>query len=173
MGYNDKKKPLYRTVNTRVPHMGLYHDFGSDAKYDRNTKEGVSKTMKNKKKRGLDFTPLYMFLLSKVGQKWDDVYSEAKSRIPESETEAIEHMFHKPSIYFENNGYSLMGESTMFSKLMVDENGLLQKTHPELTIEQLYPTCDCCTHTFNGKTLTNKWRDNPIYKELSKDGIPR
>lgn len=170
MGYSDKKKPLYRTVNTRVPHMGLWHDFGSDAKYDRNTKQGVSKTMKNKKKRGLDFTPLYMFLLSKVGQKWDDVYSEAKSRIPESETEAIEHMFYKETTYSINNGYCRMGEGSMYSTLEIDENGLLQKTHPELAIESLYPSCNCCTHTFNGKPLTNKWLNNPIYK-TNENGI--
>lgn len=111
-----------------------------------------------------------MFLLSKVGQKWDDVYSEAKSRIPESETEAIEHMFHKPSIHFENHGYCRMGEGSMYSILMVDEDGLLQKTHPELAIESLYPSCNCCTHTFNGKPLTNKWLNNPIYK-TNENGI--
>jgi len=34
-------------------------------------------------RRGLDYTPLYRFLLSKVGADWDDVHSEAVSRLDE------------------------------------------------------------------------------------------
>lgn len=169
MGYNGKKD-LYRKVNTKVCRMGLYHDFGSDAKYDRNTKKGISKSMKSNKRRGLDFTPLYMFLISKIGQKWDEIYSEAKSRIPASETEALQNLFHTAT-YYEDHGYKTFGEGTMYSTLVVDENGLLQKSMPELSIEHLYPSCSCCTHTFNGKPLTNKWENNPLHKTYYNNGI--
>ena len=33
------------------------------------------------KQHGLDYTPLYKFLLFKVGRKWDEVYSEAIARL--------------------------------------------------------------------------------------------
>ncbi len=34
---------------------------------------------------GLDHTPLYKFLLSKVGQDWDDIYSEAVAWLDKDE----------------------------------------------------------------------------------------
>ena len=37
--------------------------------------------MHGKQQRGLDYTPLFKFLLKKVGSNWDDVYSEAVSRL--------------------------------------------------------------------------------------------
>lgn len=37
--------------------------------------------MHSKHRQGLDYTPLFRFLLSKVGQDWDAVYSEAVSRL--------------------------------------------------------------------------------------------
>ncbi|WP_342345930.1 hypothetical protein [Pseudomonas palleroniana] len=41
-------------------------------------------------------------------------------------------------------------ENSYYSGLWVDEAGLLQKVNPQLTAEQMEPSCDCCTHTFNG-----------------------
>lgn len=163
----ERKKPLYRKVNTRTHRV--WHNTGSEAKYDRNTKEGLQKSMKKHIKHGLDFSPLYMFLLSKVGCKWDEVYSEAKSRLPIGETDAINHLL-RENKYIEHWGYCRAGENSLYSTLYVDENGLLQKTHPDLHIESLYPSCGCCTHTFNGKPLTNKWLDNPLFKK-NTDGI--
>ena len=55
-------KPLYRKVNTTA--HNVYHRYGSDAKNDRNRKSGISRGMKRKEKRGLDYTPLFKFLLS-------------------------------------------------------------------------------------------------------------
>lgn len=145
-------KPLYRPVNTRT--HNVHHHYGSDARHDRNTKQGLSKSMKKNKKRGLDFTPLYMFLLSKVGKEWNSVYSEALSRIPKENKDAIFHLVEEPSY---EHGFVRCDESSLYSALFVDENGLLQKIDPTLTIEKLYPSCHCCTHTFNGKPLTNKF----------------
>ena len=118
MGYQDKK-PLYRTVNTRSHHVNHYRGIGPDAKNDRNTKEGLKKSM-NSRKLGLDFKPLFMFLLSKVGEKWDDVYSEAKARIPSTELHVIEWMFGDFDTV-------RLGDNAYYSSLIVDEDGILQK----------------------------------------------
>lgn len=47
--------------------------------------------------------------------------------------------------------------NSTFSKLIVDENGLLQLKDPTLKNEDFIPSCSCCTHTFNGKPLIKKF----------------
>ena len=37
------------------------------------------------RQNGLDYTPLFRFLLSKVGQDWDAVHSEAVARLDRQE----------------------------------------------------------------------------------------
>ena len=70
-------KPLYRKVNTRA--RGVRHDFGGDFKNSRNKKrenpEVTKGSMHGKVERGLDYTPLFRFLLSKVGLAWETVFS--------------------------------------------------------------------------------------------------
>jgi hypothetical protein len=145
-------KPLYRTINTRTHHVR--HNSGQDSKHDRNTKNGMGKSMKRDTNRGLDFTPLYIFLISKIGKNYDDVYSEALSRIPKSEKEVIDHLFEDGQD--KHFPYVRCGEHSYFSRLTVDKNGLIQKFYPDLTINDIYPSCDCHTHTFDGKVITNK-----------------
>lgn len=166
MGYSDKKKPLYRTMNTRSHRVNYHRGIGPDSRHDRNTKDGLRKSMASKK-LGLDFRPLFLFLQSSVGKKWDDVYSEAKSRIPTSEAYVIDYIFCDDRT--DERDYFIINDNCYFSRLKVDDNGILQK-YSDLTIEKLYPTCNCCTHTFNGKPLTNKWLNNPIYK-TNENGI--
>lgn len=148
---NRDKKPLYRKVNTRA--KGVHHGFGGDFKYLRNKKretiEQTKGSMHGKNKRGLDYTPLFRFLLSKVGNNWDEVFSEAKSRLDRPEP-----------IYWlvalnedEKKEYVRTGESTYFSGMYVDDKGKLQLTNPNLTAKDLTPFCNCCTHTFNGKVF--------------------
>lgn len=145
---NPHKKKLYRKVNTKA--RGVHHDFGGDFKHIRNQKdesrEMVKGSMNGSKNRGLDYTPLYKFLLSKVGADWDSVYSEAVSRLD------------RPDPIFllvaddqeEGQDYVRVGESSYFSGLFIDENGLLQLVDPELKAADLEPFCTCCTHTLNG-----------------------
>lgn len=109
--------------------------------------------MHGKRKRGRDYTPLYRFLLSKVGEDWDSVFSEAKSRL--DETDPIFRMVARTDD--EKKACVWLGESARYSGLFVDEHGKLAKVDPDLTIEQLEPDCACCTHTFNGKRLTRKY----------------
>lgn len=165
MGFKEKK-PLYRTMNTRSIRVNYHRGFGPDSKHDRNTKKGLRKSMTSRK-LGLDFRPLFLFLQASVGKKWDEVYSEAKSRIPQEESYRINWIFCDDRT--DENEYFIINDNCYFSRLKVDEDGILQK-YSDLTIEKLYPSCGCCTHTFNGKPITNKWADNPRFK-IKEDGI--
>ncbi len=144
-----EKPKLYRKVNTKA--RGVHHDFGGDFRYSRNKKQETLErskgTMYGKKERGLDYTPLFRFLVSKVGSNWDDVFSEAKSRLDKTEPifwiVALNEHDKKDRIR--------IGESSFFSGLFVDEDGILQVTNPNLKASEMQPSCSCCTHTFNGK----------------------
>ena len=148
------KEPLFRKVNTTA--HGVHHRHGGDFSDARNTKaqrdfQGKHQSMHGKQHRGLDYTPLFRFLLSRVGQDWDSVYSDAVSRLD------------KPDPIFwlvarsghERKECIRVGESTYFSGLYVDDEGVLRKVSPDLSVEDLHPLCSCCTHTFNGTPFTN------------------
>jgi hypothetical protein len=154
MNRDSVKEPLFRKVNTKA--RGVHHNFGGDFKYSRNKKretpEQIHGKMYGKKERGLDYTPLFRFLLSKVGVEWDSVFSEAKSRLDKTEP-----------IYWivaldenEKEEYVRIGESTYFSGLYVDKDGILQLTNPTLKPTDLTPLCSCCTHTLNGVIFGKK-----------------
>ena len=153
---NSDNKLLYRKVNTKA--RNVHHNFGSDAKYDRNTKKGLKKTMSQGEQRGLDYTPLYKFLLSKVGQNWDEVHSEAVSKL-DSENPIWNLVIDIDSD--SNKGYTYCGESSIYSTLYVDDNNTLQLVNPLLKNEDFKPSCPCCTFTFNGKFLNKKYKINP------------
>jgi len=165
MPKDQKKAPLYRRVNTRA--RGVHHFSGPDAKHARNTKatkaasaDAVARgKMTQGVRRGLDYTPLFRFLLSRVGQPWDKVHSEAVGRLdqeaPIYRMVALSRAERKP--------YISVGESSYFSGLYVDEAGVLQKVAPDLTLEQLWPMCPCCTHTFNGTRFSNAYQPDRGY----------
>ncbi|PKV62891.1 hypothetical protein [Pontibacter ramchanderi] len=147
---NRDKTPLFRKINTRA--RGVRHNFGGDFKNSRNKKretlEQTKGSMHGKKERGLDYTPLFRFLLSKVGNDWEDVLSEAKSRLDKPEP-----------IYWvvalneeDRKDFVRVGESTYVSGMFID-GGKLQLSNPELKAKDLAPFCDCCTHTLNGKVF--------------------
>lgn len=146
-----KKRPLYRKVNTRA--RGVHHDFGGDFRHDRRVKkEGMTQTkgsMHGKKQRGLDYTPLFKFLLSREGEKWDEVYSEAKARL--DKTEPIFWMVARNEV--ERKDYFVVSESTYFSAMYIDDDGILRRSKPELSIRDLGNLCTCCTHSLDGKVL--------------------
>jgi hypothetical protein len=148
------KRPLFRKVNTTA--RGVDHHHGRDFSDSRNQKaqkafDGNHQSMHGRKLRGLDYTPLFRFLLSKVGTEWDAVYSEAVARL--DRPEPIFWLVARSP--YERREVVRLGESTYFSGLYVDEHGLLQRVNPQLRIEDLHPSCGCCTHTFNGKPFTN------------------
>lgn len=152
-----RAKPLYRPVNTTA--RGVHHRFGGRSSWDRNTKaavrdESMTGSMHGKKQRGLDYTPLFRFLLSRVGQDWDATHSEAVARLDRPDPifwmVALHEADRKP--------YFPTGESSYFSGLYVDEENRLALVAPEVTPETLEPDCACCTHTFNGTLFTRPFR---------------
>ena len=154
MTYSDIKKPLYRKVNTKA--RGVRHGFGGDFRHTRNTKnetrEQVLGSMHGRIQRGLDYTPLFKFLLSKVGSNWDDIFSEAISRIDRPDP-----IFWLVALTDDKkNEIVCMGESSYFTGLFVDEANILQVVNPNLKPEDLTPYCTCCTHTLNGVLFGKK-----------------
>lgn len=148
------KEPLYRRVNTRT--RGVRHGGGGEYRWSRRAKREDPTTrgsMHGGQRHGLDYTPLFRFLLSRVGEDWAETYREATSRldrpdpvfwiVARSEEEA------RPVV--------ILGENSYFSGLRVDAEGRLALVDPSVRIEDLKPSCACCTHTFNGKPFVRKF----------------
>ncbi|MCD4506404.1 hypothetical protein LQR30_20245 [Chromobacterium piscinae] len=152
-----EKKPLFRKVNTLA--HGVSHNHGSD--YKRSGKkidstDANKQRMKQNVQRGLDYTPLFKFLLSKVGCKWNKVFSEASARLDKKEPIFWIVALHE----FQKKDYVLIGESSYFSGLFVAEDGTLQIVNPNIGPSTLEPHCRCCTHTFNGvRRIRLKWNE--------------
>jgi hypothetical protein len=143
-----EKKPLYRKVNTRT--HGVRHGNGGEYRWQRNTKreaQSPETSMHSGHRHGRDYTLLFRFLLSKVGQPWAEVHSEAVGRL--DDTARIYWMVAKARS--EARGIIRYGVSSYFSGLFVDEDGILRKTDPKLTAKTMEPFCHCCTHTFKGE----------------------
>lgn len=109
------------------------------------------------RRRGLDYTPLFRFLLSRVGEDWDAVHSEAVRRLDRAEPiswlVALRPEDREPCVR--------VGESSFYSGLFVDDENRLQKVAPELGPSSMAPGCACCTHTFNGVPFTQPFRGAP------------
>ena len=124
----NREKPLYRKVNTKA--ANVHHGFGKDFKNSRNTKKSSGNKMKQGVKRGLDYTPLYKYLLKQVGGNWDEIYSKIKSRILDDD--CIWYMVAKNKE--EASETCGISESTYFSGLFINEQGILEITNPDLNI---------------------------------------
>ncbi len=109
---------------------------------------------------GWDYTPLFKYLLSKVGQPWDDVYKDIKPKL--NSTDPIYWMISTNKDVTTLLGYIRVGESTYYSSLYVDDKGLLQYVDKSINENTLEPFCKCCTHTFNGKRFTKKYKEKNI-----------
>lgn len=163
------KAPLYRKVNTRTHHV--HHDKGGEHRHGRhgkaavrNTAEGVTReAMHGKVQRGLDYTPLYRFLLSRVGTPWAEARREAESRLDRPDP-----IFWMVALREEDRRTVVRtGESSYFSGLYVDDDGLLQRVAPEITHETMRPNCECCTNTLNGQRLVRHFREG--WPEVAAD----
>ena len=99
--------------------------------------------------RGLDYTPLHRFLLSRVGKPWLETKSEAFSRIDDESQ--VWWMVAAPGE--QRRDCVRTGENSYYSGLYVDEEGILRVVDPELTAETFLVSCTCCTHTFNGERV--------------------
>lgn len=141
------KQPLYRKVNTQT--HNVHHNTGGDYRTARQAAEAADAgrgPMHGKRRRGLDYTPLFRFLLSRVGSDWNGVYSEAVARLDRPDPIFWMVARHK----HERREMVRAGESSYYSGLYVDDQGILQVVNPDVSAETLEPSCSCCTHTFNG-----------------------
>ncbi|MBL8594675.1 MAG: hypothetical protein JNK01_18460 [Devosia sp.] len=150
-------RPLYRRVNTTA--YGVHHGRGGDYSSSRGTDDRFDRgAMRGKRQRGLDYTPLFKFLLSRVGDDWDEVYRVAVRRLDREE----------PIYWLVARSISdrqprvRIGESSYYSGLYVDQDNRLAVVDPSLRVEDMQPSCACCTHTFNGVTFTRKYEASKI-----------
>jgi hypothetical protein len=151
-----RKEALYRKVNTTA--RGVHHRFGDDF---RSTRRSVNAgeleldtvPMKQGVRRGLDYTPLFRFLLSRVGRNWSEVYAEAVARLDRKDP-----IFWLVALNeLDERDYVRTGEASYFSGLKVDEAGVLRVVNPSVGPASLVPFCPCCTHTFNGIRFTQPY----------------
>jgi len=148
----DRKKPLYRSVNTRT--HGVHHGSGGDYRWSRRREDRVhAGAMGGNSRRGLDYTPLLRFLLSRVGEDWDAVHAEAVARLDRAEP--IFWLVARSKA--ERQHFVRIGESSYYSGLYIDEDNRLRLVDPALHVEDMEPVCACCTHTFNGVPFTRKY----------------
>lgn len=148
-----QKEPLYRKVNTRT--HGVRHGNGGEYRWSRSDKAEDRSTLGSMhagKQHGLDYTPLFRFLLSKVGEDWDAVHSEAVGRLDREEP--IHWLVARTPA--DRKALIRIGENAYYSGLFVDGQNILRKVDPALSVESLYPSCACCTHSFNGKPFVQK-----------------
>ncbi|WAL67814.1 hypothetical protein ORV05_08600 [Amycolatopsis cynarae] len=155
------KEPLYRRVNTRA--RFVHHNHGGDYRHQRNTKRERDSdlprgSMGGRKRRGLDYTPLFRFLLGKIGEDWDEVRDEAAARL--DSPDPIYWLVARQSQ--ERRDYVRIGEASYYSGLYIDDDNRLQVVNPELGADDLEPACPCCTHTFNGVRFTRKDQHPPL-----------
>ncbi len=144
-----QKPPLYRSVNTRT--HGVKHGLGGDYRNERNKKavkaSDVNRSsMRSHHRHGRDYTPLFRFLLSKVGGNWNAINAEATARL--DTVEPIYWLVARTDT--ERQEVVRIGESTYFSGMFIDDKGVLRLVNPTLKAEGMQPNCTCCTHTFNG-----------------------
>lgn len=155
------KSPLYRKVNTTA--RGVHHRFGGDFSASRrsvNTGEidGGDLGMHKGVRRGLDYTPLFRFLMSRVGRRWDEIYSEAIARLDRREPIFWLVALHEDAA----QPYVRTGEASYFSGLKVDTEGILRVVDPTAGPGTLVPQCPCCTHTFNGVPFTRRYQQELV-----------
>lgn len=141
-------------MNTRT--HGVHHG-GGEYKWDRRTKKNFDNQKStqgmNPKFNGRDYTPLFKFLLSRVGRDWKEVHSEATSRLdtPEPIGWMVSEDPNETKVFFR------AGESSYYSKLYVDEENILRKVDPGFEAENMEPSHwnDSCS--FNGIPVTKKY----------------
>ncbi|ENG6105392.1 MULTISPECIES: hypothetical protein [Serratia] len=161
-----RPKMLFRRENTTA-RGAIRH--GGEYRWQRHKKHAIDENlpmregMHGRMQQGIDYTPLFKFLLRNVGQPWIDVHREAISRLDKEEP-----IFYLVALQRKNwSSYVRYGESSYYSGLCIDEQGLLQKVNPEFTAEDVPVRCRCCTYTFNGERVpvTEKNWLKPYEKE--------
>lgn len=147
---NNRIKPLYRKEN-KVSLSNKYNvSTGSEYRYQRHSKAFLNDDRNHKSmtsgKYGYDYTPLFKFLLSKVGSDWDKIYAEAKARLNDPEP-----IFWMVALQeSERRSIVRLGDSTYYSGLFVDDDGILAIVNPNISSTELPDPHPGETISFNG-----------------------
>lgn len=155
----DKIKPLYRKVNRKSSYQCRCAEAkGGRFAWARHSKamrqfDGrhlpMSRATSNYLSTGYDYTPLFRYLLSRVGDPWDDIYAYVKPRL--NTTEPIWHIVSQPGIPASRGSFFCLGEGSYWSRLWIDDEGRLQRVDP--TQANAEPGCWCHTYSFNGSRI--------------------
>ncbi|HGE4354010.1 TPA: hypothetical protein ACGK4L_004773, partial [Escherichia coli] len=110
-------------INYNVPHLhgGEYH-WGRSKNKRVNSEHPYILPMSGKINYGLDYSPLFMFLLRKTGEKSDQVYSEAILRLDLPDPTFFLVALHET----DQRNFVRCGKSSYYNGLYVDENGYLK-----------------------------------------------
>lgn len=119
--------------------------------------------MRGRQQRGLDYTLLFRFLLSRVGQSSADVYREAAARL--DRPDPIFWLVARTAT--EEHACVRIGRSSYYSGLRVDAEGRLALVDPSLSLPDVEPRCACCTYTLNGTPFTRRYRDRRDWESIS------
>lgn len=150
---NNRIKLLYRKEN-KVSLSTKYNvSKGSEYRYERHTKAFLNDDRNHKPmnsgKYGYDYTPLFKFLLSKIGSDWDQVYSQAKARLNDPKP-----IFWMVAVHeSERKDIVRLGESTYYSGLFVNKNGKLALVNPDIQTSDLPEPYPGETLSFNGTAI--------------------
>lgn len=114
--HRDTKKKLYRresvTSKGSIASGGEYR-WGRHGKQADDEQLPLRESIHGRIQHGMDYTPLFQFLLSKVGQPWNEVHSEAVSRLDKPAP-----IFYLVALHRKNwRSYVCCGESSYYSGL--------------------------------------------------------
>ena len=127
-----QKPLLYRSVNTRT--HGVRHGSCSACRYKRHSKKAqralsTRGSMHSHHQHGLDYPPLFRFLLSKVGHQWDNVFSEANARLDRPDPVFWMVALHES----DKRDYVVLDENSYYSGLCVGASPLFPHHSPIYT----------------------------------------
>jgi len=105
------------------------------------------------RRNGLDYMPLFNFLISRVGDDWNEIYSAAIARL--DRPDPIFWLVARSEA--EKRPFVRVGESSYYSGFFINQDNRLARVDPELRVEDMKPLCACCTHTFNGVPYVRKF----------------
>lgn len=142
---NREPQKLYRPYNKTAHgfHTGRMGGDYSDARHSKTMQRFEGKHLSiGQTHIGYDYTPLFRFLLSKVGREWDEVLSEAVAWLDKQEP-----IFWMVELHTPTSGVVRIGDNSYYSCLNVRDGVLVKVEEAALPPKK---GCTCCTHTFNG-----------------------
>ena len=166
------KKPLYRKINKKTHNGWASYTFRKERyRFERGKKQNYLPEHSPIKRSssfttGYDYSPLYHFLLTHVGQVWGPVFQECQYRLDKlSPMTYMVVNVNEHGIVVDNHPDGVLPdffrcEDSYWSTLWVDEKGILQFVNKDFNLEDIVDTLKYPTKEF---TIT--WNGRPIWPE--------